>query len=299
MSDPLWKLLLEQSLTSKQKKEPKVSWPPTVKPYTLVPAPQTLGRLPSPPPVLPPIPTRAKPRLNLAVSKARIRREVQRTRHGKITTFGRVLPSLDALGLSDGRQLRAAIFYSDLRGFTNLVTTSPSRSTLVVLSTFVSEMSRIAAYFKGEVVDCAGDRILVAFWRSAADMSVQPIHDAVTCAFWMQTVMSKAMIPELASKGYAGLSCGIGIDYGTVVVARVGIRNRNKLVFLGTPAVRAAKLEESAAPGQVLISPLVFENRPNYLNQANGWELTPVPLVGRAICYCCNQIFSGQEPPKH
>ncbi len=299
MSDPLWKLLLDHSLASKRKDNLGVTWPQVEEPVLPAPPPQTLGRLPSPPPVLPPIPTRAKPRLDLTVSRARIRREVQHAKQGNISTFGRVLPSMDALGLSDGRQLRAAIFYSDLRGFTDLVTTSPNRSTLIVLSTFVSEMSRIAAYFKGEVVDCAGDRILVAFWRPATDISVRPIHDAVTCALWMQTVMSKIMIPELASKGYPGLSCGIGVDYGTVVVARVGIRNRNKLVFLGTPAVQAAKLEESAAPGQVLLSPLIFENRPSYLNQVNGWDLKPVALAGRAACYCCNQIFREQEPPKY
>lgn len=299
MNDPLWKLLFEQSLTTKRKNSPSVTWPPTVKPYISVPPPQALGRLLSRPPVFAPVPVRAKPRLNLAVSRTRIKREVQKARQGEISTFGRVLPNLDSLGLSDGRQLRAAIFYTDLRGFTDLVTTSPNRSTLVVLSTFVSEMSRIATYFKGDVVDCAGDRILVAFWRPVTNTSVQPIHDAITCALWMQTVMSKVMIPELASKGFKGLSCGIGIDYGTVVVARVGIRNSNKLVFLGTPAVRAAKLEESAAPGHVLLSPLVFGNRPDYLNKTNGWSLMPLPSVGHTICYSCNQIFGGQEPPRH
>jgi class 3 adenylate cyclase len=235
--------------------------------------------------------------LDLAVSKRRVKALIRQTALGNISVLGRTLPDADSIGLGDGRQLRAATLYADLRGFTPLVVNTPKRATLVVLDTFVSEMTRIASAFHGEVVDCAGDRILAAFWRPASDTSVQPIHDAITCGLWMQTVMYKVVIPELQLHGYKEISCGIGIDYGSVVVARVGIRNRNKLVFLGTPAVHAAKLEDIAAPGTVVVSKVVHDYRPSYLNSTNGWEFVGGPPGGTAKWYSCAQVFQGDKPP--
>ena len=109
--------------------------------------------------------------------------------------------------------------------------------------------------------------------------------------------MSKVVIPELTTKGYNKISCGIGIDYGSVVVARVGIRNRNKLVFLGTPAVHAAKLEDIAAPGTVVVSKTVYDYRPLYLNSANGWEFVEGPPGGTAEWYSCASVFLDESPP--
>jgi class 3 adenylate cyclase len=107
----------------------------------------------------------------------------------------------------------------------------------------------------------------------------------------MQTVMALAVVPELEAHGYPGPSCGIGIDYGEVVVARVGIRNRNTLVFIGEPAVRAAKLEDEAQSGEILLTPLVYRYRPHYLTPENGWDITAYPQPEAAEYYGVRGIF--------
>ncbi len=252
-------------------------------------------------PVLPPPPGWRKFRLlgsplSLTASTFRVKGSIRKAASGDIKR-GLVLPDPDDLGLAEGRQLRVAILYADLRGFSSMVVTSPKRSSLVVLEVFVSEMARLASLFRGEVVDCAGDRILAAFPQPLFDRSLKSVHRAVACGLWMQTVMDKVITPQLSSQGYSSLSCGIGIDHGTVVVARVGIRNRNKLIFLGSPAVVAAKLEEAAGPGETLMSPAVYSNRPSYLNAANNWVITPHPPLGSPQYYKTSCVFTGESPP--
>lgn len=213
---------------------------------------------------------------------------------GKKILKGLVLPDPDSLGIAEGRYLRAAILYADIRGFTSMIESFPARHSLVALEVFVSEMTRVARDLSGEVVDCAGDRILVAFARPPFDTSNKPAQQSFECAIWMQTVMTMAIQPLLATAGYPDISCGIGVDYSDVVVARVGIRNRPKLVFLGNAANRAAKLEGIADPGQTVFSPIIYQNRPAYVVPENGWEIVEDQ---QNSCYRCSNIFRGEDPP--
>lgn len=129
-------------------------------------------------------------------STRRITTTLKQAITGEITK-GRELPDPDQLGLAEGRRLEAAILYNDLRGFSQLVAKAPRKQVLLVLDAFISEMARAAKEMKGEVVDCAGDRVMAIFWRPFGDHSVIPIHDAIQCAFWMQTIVERALNPVL------------------------------------------------------------------------------------------------------
>jgi class 3 adenylate cyclase len=230
-------------------------------------------------------------------SKRRITTTLQQATTSEITK-GRELPDPDQLGLAEGRRLEAAVLYNDLRGFSQLVATNPRRQVLLVLDAFVSEMVRAAREMNGEVVDCAGDRVMAIFWRPYGDRSVSPIHDAIKCAFWMQTIVNRALNSVLINASLPSLGCGIGIDYGTVVVARVGIRNRNKMVFLGSAANWAARLESYAQAGQTVLSDLVYKHRPDFMTAQNGWLFYPGPSWLNASYWTSGCVFTHDYPPK-
>ena len=210
-------------------------------------------------------------------------------------TDGRILPSLEAIQIASGRKLKAAVLYNDLKGFSRLVATTPKKKVLKMLHAFVSEMARTAPDFGGEVVDCAGDRIMAVFWRPHKNDDRQPIYDALSCAFWMQTIIDRGLKPILARKGLPTISCGIGIDYGQIVVTRVGIRNRNKLVLLGDAANSAAKLEDLAEEGQTIVSPIVYANRPPFM-MGNGWAFEPYPDRNVPAWYISRCVFQNDMP---
>ncbi|MBI3934446.1 MAG: adenylate/guanylate cyclase domain-containing protein [Acidobacteria bacterium] len=232
--------------------------------------------------------------LTVVESQKRIKAELSKTATGRITQ-GRELPDPEQLGLADGRKLNTAILYNDLHRFTALVSSHPKEITLLVLDSFVSEMTRITSLCNGTVVDCAGDRIMAAFCKPSGDGSTKPIEDAVRCAFWMQTVVSKALNPVLSQRGLPPLSCGIGIEYGEVLVARVGVRNRNKLVFLGHAANWAAKLQDLAQDGETILSQTAYKYRPSYMTVANSWFFKFEPDIFNPYWYRSNCIFAKDQ----
>jgi hypothetical protein len=68
-------------------------------------------------------------------------------------------------------------------------------------------------------------------------------------------------------------------------------------VFFGDAANRAAKLQEEGAGGETVISPLVFQYRPTYLNDGT-WNFETKYDVYRStpIYYKTSYIFSGDIP---
>ena len=253
-----------------------------------------LFKIETAPPPLPPFVPVTPSQPNVAISRRRITASLSQAADGDITD-GRVLPSLDAIPIANGRKLKAAILYNDLKGFSGLVAGLPKKKTLSILHAFVSEMARIASEFGGEVVDCAGDRIMAVFWRPHNNNDRQPIYDAICCGFWMQTVTDRAFRSVLIQKRLPSVSCGIGIDYGEVIATRVGIRNRNKLVLLGSAANIAAKLEDVAAEGQTVVSPVVYNHRPSFMSVEGGWLFQPHPSWHAPAYYMSNTVFKNDN----
>jgi adenylate cyclase len=179
---------------------------------------------------------------------------------------GRVLPRIEDLAVLEGRKIRAAFLYSDLHGFTKIVASKPPQITLLLHQAFVELLSRITTHYGGSVVNCAGDRILSVFDRAENDTSPDPIHDAITAALWMQTILQRVVAPELRNMGVIGdLRAAMGIDYGPVVAGCVGIRNNKHFEFFGDAANNAAKLQETGTGSEIIVSSFAYLHRPHFL----------------------------------
>jgi len=240
--------------------------------------------VPPPVPATPPAPS--KPDLDF------IRKFVADTARQKAEVKdGRVMPSIDDLAIMEGRRVNAAFVYSDLHGFTKLIATQPENKSFVFLHTFVEVASRLTKFHEGQVVDCAGDRVLSVFHRSPGDHSHEPVRDAINFALYLQTAFDRVIGPAFASGGLGQLSLGIGIDYGPAVVGCVGIRNGKKIVFLGEPANRAAKLQEKAGACETIWSFDVEYRKPSYLAAVNGWNIQPELLGDNTLIYRTKCVY--------
>jgi class 3 adenylate cyclase len=227
--------------------------------------PPVLGRSIFAPPVLPPPPPVRKqpPEWGAEHTKNFLRALLRRR---PMFTEGRVLPKLEDLAVMEGRQIEAAFVYTDLDSFTKVVATQPRDQSFVLLQAFIELVTRFTSHYGGAVVDVAGDRVLSVFHRPAKNFSSDPVHEAITAAFWIQTMLP-ALAHIFAERGILPPRVGIGIDYGSATVGCVGFRNNKRLFFLGDAANNAAKLQDLAGPGETLISIAAFLRRPNYLNR--------------------------------
>jgi class 3 adenylate cyclase len=209
---------------------------------------------------------------------------------------GRVLPDIEDLAVMEGRRVRAAFVYSDLHGFTKLVSTQLTNTSFLFLHSFVYITNLLTKHYGGQVMDCAGDRVLSVFHRSPGDLSNEPVEDAITFALWLQTVFTKAIAPAFSGAGVGGLSLGIGVDYGEAVVGCVGIRNGKRIVFFGDAANTAAKLQEIAGPGETVLSAAAAARKPGYLNGETWrpkWEIQGAEYVLRI-----SQFIDTELAPK-
>lgn len=182
---------------------------------------------------------------------------------------GRVLPTIDNLPILEGRKIRAAFLYSDLDGYSKIVATQTADASLRLLQVFVDVLGRITSHFGGAAVNCAGDRVLSVFARAENDFSAEPVHEAMTAALWMQTIIQRVIAPEFRAAGFADVTAAMGIDYGPVVAGCVGYRNNKHFQFFGDAANYAAKLQEMGAGGEIVVSKLAYLLGPEFLKNGS------------------------------
>jgi class 3 adenylate cyclase len=197
---------------------------------------------------------------------------------------GRQLPTIFDLAIGEGRQLNAAFVYTDLDGYSKMVSTKGTGVAFQLLQTFVNLIEKITSHFNGAVVDCAGDRTLSVFYRSGSDRSCEPIREAITAALWIQTAMEKVISPRFSTLQIP-VKASIGVDYSSVIAGCVGVRGNKRLVFFGDAANTAAKLQEEGTGGETVISPLAFQYRPTYLNDPSWHFDTQYDIHRRLVVY--------------
>jgi adenylate cyclase len=150
--------------------------------------------------------------------------------------------------LDDMRQsckiIETCVLYIDIRRSTQLNLQHRPSTVSRLYSSFVRAMVRCAQQYNGHVRGIIGDRVMVVFDTHLC------FSNAVHTAIAMNTV-SKYIINQHFSRGE--VSCGIGIDFGRMLVTKTGFRrhgvqrhNYRSLVWLGRPANVASKLTDVA-----------------------------------------------------
>jgi hypothetical protein len=109
---------------------------------------------------------------------------------------------------------------------------------------FVKGMIYAAELHEGRVRNIIGDRVMVVFQPNNC------FTNAVDCAITMNTIASKVINKHFKLNEF---KCGIGIDYGIMLVLKTGIKKIGKerspyknLVWIGKPANIASKLTDLA-----------------------------------------------------
>ncbi|AJE54196.1 adenylate/guanylate cyclase domain-containing protein [Paenibacillus polymyxa] len=168
--------------------------------------------------------------------------------------------------------LETCVLYIDIRKSTDL-NLSHRRETMAKLySSFVRSMARAGGNYGGVVRNIIGDRLMVVFNKENC------FTNAVKTAILMNSVSQYILNEEFE---HNEVKCGIGIDYGKMLVTKTGIIKRgtentsNKsLVWLGRPANIASKLTDAA---NKTVSEVKYQTIPtirelHHYPHINDWE---------------------------
>lgn len=154
-----------------------------------------------------------------------------------------------------GRKEHVVALFSDIRGFTTLCEGHDAAEIVELLNEYLTAMTEIIFKYDGTLDKFIGDAIMALYGV--------PIHQkdahlkAVMTAVEMQASLKKLQ-KKWASAGKLNIDMGIGIHCGMAIVGNIGSMDRMDYTAIGDTINLAARLEENAKRGQILISEAVY-----------------------------------------
>lgn len=155
----------------------------------------------------------------------------------------RVVPENEEVALSGGgARLAATVLYADLAASTDLATSLEDRAAAKIFKLFLAMSTRVIRHNGGEIRSFDGDRVMGVFVGDHKNSTAARCALQVNWGF-LNIVRPRveAHYPRVQEKGLKLAHCA-GIDSGTVLAVRTGIRRNNDLIWVGRAPNIAAKL---------------------------------------------------------
>ncbi len=175
-----------------------------------------------------------------------------------------ILRSPNAVKLGGMRQKVTAMF-ADVRNFTALSESSTPEVIVNLLNRYFSMVSEIIFRHGGTLDKYIGDGLMALF--GAPYVSELDAVQAVRAAVEMMRAMS-SFNERLAAENLPPIQIGIGINTGSAIVGYIGSETRLDYTAIGDTINIAARLENIAQPGQIVIS----ENTMQSLDETFVWR---------------------------
>ncbi|WP_372826990.1 adenylate/guanylate cyclase domain-containing protein [Polaromonas sp.] len=149
---------------------------------------------------------------------------------------------------------KLTVFFSDIQNFTASTATWQPEEVTLLLNSYLSEMSLIAAEYGATLDKFIGDAIVI-FFGDPQTLGVR--EDALQCvrmAIAMQKRMDELRLRWRDMGINKTFEIRIGINSGFCDVGNFGSELRMEYTIIGREVNLAARLEQAAEPGEILIS---------------------------------------------
>ena len=154
----------------------------------------------------------------------------------------------------ESQRKKLTVFFSDIKGFTDLAEELEPEVLTELLNTYLNDMSRIALKYGGTIDKFIGDSIMIFFGDPKTRGYRKDALAAVSMAIEMQKHM-QVLRKQWIAKGIENpLRIRIGINTGYCTVGNFGAESRMDYTLLGREVNLASRLESAAEPNQILLS---------------------------------------------
>ena len=142
----------------------------------------------------------------------------------------------------DGEEIRAVLWFSDLRDFTGLNERLPPDQVLELLNNYFQLVGDALAKHGGEILKFIGDGVMAYF--PAEDALFMPMVTAAALDAARQLIDDAEAANEARATGGAEpIRFGIGLHVGTVTFGNIGTEDRLDFTVIGSAVNRASRLE--------------------------------------------------------
>ncbi len=175
-----------------------------------------------------------------------------------------------------GENRHIAVLFVDIRGFTTMSESLSPEEVVEILNEYLGLTTK-AIFDNGGTLDkFVGDATMAVF---NAPFDLDDYIFRAVCTAWDMRAGADALSEKFDQRFGRSVAFGIGVNCGNAVVGNIGCDFRMDYTAIGDTVNTAARLEGSAAPGQILISSEVYEAVKDRV------EVTPIgeiPLKGKS-----------------
>jgi adenylate cyclase len=143
----------------------------------------------------------------------------------------------------DIKQIPAAIWLSDMRGFTALSDRLPPRVLIDLLNRYFDCQVPVILDHGGEVLKFIGDGLLAIFPIAGDDADAGEVCCRVLVAARLAQANVGALPASAGIENFAGLRCGVALHVGEVLYGNIGGGNRLDFTCIGPAVNLAARIE--------------------------------------------------------
>lgn len=143
------------------------------------------------------------------------------------------------------------VLFADIRGFTALSESANPEKIVGLLNRYFTAMSEVIFAHGGTLDKYIGDGLMALF--GAPQATPDDAKNALETAIEMQQRLVR-LNEILEREGYNPVSIGIGLHTGEATIGYIGSEQRSEYTAIGDTVNLAARLEQNAKPGQILIS---------------------------------------------
>ena len=149
---------------------------------------------------------------------------------------------------------KLTVFFSDIRGFTELAEELEAEALTDLLNNYLNEMSKIALKYGGTIDKFIGDSVMIFFGDPNTQGAKKDAVAALSMAIAMRKHM-KVLRQQWRARGITKpLEIRMGLNTGYCTVGNFGADTRMDYTIIGRDVNLASRLESAAEAGEILIS---------------------------------------------
>ena len=181
------------------------------------------------------------------------------------------------------------IMFADIRSFTSISERMEPEDVVTMLNEYFRIMVNIVFAHNGMLDKFVGDQIMAVFGHMSNEE--EGISDALKTAIAMQQATA-ALMEKRKRKGLTTFTVGIGINTGSAIIGHVGSENRMDYTVIGDTVNMAAKMEEMACPGDIIIGEKTFQGKPEAIGVDKRINLNLKNRHEPVLCYRLSKKMS-------
>ncbi len=174
-----------------------------------------------------------------------------------------------------GRRKEITVLFADIRNFTGMASGMGPEEVVGILNEFFTMITELIFRYDGTLDKYIGDAVMAIYGAPIEDEN--HAEKALETALEMQKGMG-LLEKRFLERGINPIKIGIGITTGEAVIGNIGSLRRMEYTAIGDSVNLAARLEELAKPGQILISEKTYQMVKDIVNAK---ILEPMTIRGK------------------